>query len=72
MLEARLRRMQPLAVTHCAETLAQAIVGATDKLDRALQHSLGKAKKGSRTTRAAGSKGTFSSQNQSDEPDHDD
>jgi ribosome-associated translation inhibitor RaiA len=42
MLEARLAGMQPLAVTHQAETLAQAIDGAAEKLERALEHALGK------------------------------
>ena len=43
MLEARIAGMQPLAVTHLAETLAQAIDGAAEKLEHALEHALGKA-----------------------------
>lgn len=42
MLEARLRGMQPIAVTHQAETLALAIDGAAEKLERALGSALGK------------------------------
>lgn len=42
MLEARLAGLQPIAVTHMAETLAQAIDGATEKLEHALAHTLGK------------------------------
>lgn len=75
MLEARLGGMRPIAVSHCAETLAQAIVGATDKLDRALRHSVGKAEKGSKTpetARATAVDGMLSSENQSDEADHHD
>lgn len=71
MLEARLGGMRPIAVSHSADTLALAIVGATDKLDRALQHSLGKAERGSRTHGTAGD-GTQSSVNQGDEADHHD
>ncbi len=75
MLEARLGGMRPIAVTHCADTLAQAIVGATDKLDRALQHSLGKADRGSRmpgVAHAPPADATPSSENQSEKADHDD
>jgi ribosome-associated translation inhibitor RaiA len=43
MLEARMAGMQPIAVTHQAETLVQAIDGAAEKLERALEHALGKA-----------------------------
>jgi ribosome-associated translation inhibitor RaiA len=42
MLEARLSGMQPIAVTHQAETLALAIDGAAEKLERALGNALGK------------------------------
>lgn len=42
VLEARVAGMQPLAVTHQAETLAQAIDGAAEKLERALGNALGK------------------------------
>jgi ribosome-associated translation inhibitor RaiA len=44
MLEARLRGLQPIAVTHQAETLTLAIDGATEKLGRAIGHAVGKAK----------------------------
>jgi ribosome-associated translation inhibitor RaiA len=36
MIEARLQGLKPTSVTHYAETLAQAISGATDKLKRSL------------------------------------
>lgn len=42
VLEARVGGMQPIAVTHQAETLAQAIDGAAEKLERALGSALGK------------------------------
>jgi ribosome-associated translation inhibitor RaiA len=42
MLEARVGGMQPIAVTHQAETLALAIDGAAEKLERALGNALGK------------------------------
>jgi ribosome-associated translation inhibitor RaiA len=42
MLEARLNGLQPVAVTHQAESLQLAIEGAAEKLDRALEHKLGK------------------------------
>ncbi len=42
MLEARVAGIQPIAVTHQAETLALAIDGATEKLQRALETALGK------------------------------
>ena len=40
MLEARLAGLQPIAVTHQAESLQLAIDGATDKLEKALGHAL--------------------------------
>ena len=40
MMEARLRGRQPIAVTHEAETLDQAIDGAADKLQRLLDSTL--------------------------------
>jgi ribosome-associated translation inhibitor RaiA len=43
MLEARLSGLQPIAVSHQAETLSLAIDGATDKLGRAIEHAVGKA-----------------------------
>lgn len=42
VLEARLRGLQPIAVTHQAETVALAIDGAAEKLERALGSALGK------------------------------
>ena len=40
MMEARFERHQPIAVTHEAETIAQAIDGAADKLKSSLDHTL--------------------------------
>jgi ribosome-associated translation inhibitor RaiA len=42
MLEARLAGMNPIAVTHHAETLVQALDGATEKLQHALEAAIGK------------------------------
>ena len=42
-MEARLERHQPVAVTHEAATLHQAVDGAADKLKRALDHAIGRA-----------------------------
>lgn len=42
MLEARLAGMQPIAVTHQAESLVLAIDGATEKLQHALETAIGK------------------------------
>lgn len=42
MLEARLEGHQPIAVTHHAATLGQAIDGAADKLVHRLEHTLGR------------------------------
>jgi len=42
MLEARLEGRQPTAVTHQAETLDQAVHGAAEKLERALETILGR------------------------------
>lgn len=42
MLEARLEGRQPVAVTHHAATLAQAVQGATQKLAHLLDSSLGR------------------------------
>ncbi len=42
LIEARLNGMQPIAVTHKAATLAQAVDGATDRLRNALENALGK------------------------------
>lgn len=42
LLEARLSGLQPIAVSHHAHALPQAIDGALDKLKRALESALGK------------------------------
>ena len=42
MMEARLERHQPVAVTHEAETIDQAISGAAGKLKSSLDHTLGR------------------------------
>lgn len=42
LLEARVAGMQPVAVSHQAQTLQQAIDGALDKLKRALESAIGK------------------------------
>jgi ribosome-associated translation inhibitor RaiA len=42
MMEARLEGHQPLAVTHHAETLHQAVDGAADKLYRLIDSTLGR------------------------------
>ena len=42
MMEARLERHQPIAVTHEAETIHQAIDGAAGKLKSSLDHTLGR------------------------------
>jgi ribosome-associated translation inhibitor RaiA len=40
MMEARVEKRDPIAVTHHAATLDQAIAGAAGKLRRSLQHDL--------------------------------
>ncbi len=40
MMEARLEGRQPIAVTHEAETLDQAVVGASDKLAKLIESTL--------------------------------
>ena len=42
MIEARLKGHQPLAVTHQAATLDQAVDGATEKLTHLIEHTLGR------------------------------
>lgn len=42
LMEARLAGLQPIAVSHLAATLEQAIDGATGKLERALDSRLGR------------------------------
>ncbi len=42
VMEARLEGLQPVAVTHHAETLHQAVDGAADKLYRLIDSTLGR------------------------------
>lgn len=42
VIEARLEGLQPLAVTHQAETLDQAVDGAAEKMTHLLKHTLGR------------------------------
>jgi ribosome-associated translation inhibitor RaiA len=42
MLEARLAGLEPMAVSHQAATLQQAIDGAAKKLERAIESTLGR------------------------------
>jgi ribosome-associated translation inhibitor RaiA len=42
MMEARLEGLAPIAVTEHAETVAQAIDGAAERLVRRLEHTLGR------------------------------
>jgi ribosome-associated translation inhibitor RaiA len=42
MLEARLANLEPVAVNHQAATQDEAFRGASDKLKRALEHTVGK------------------------------
>jgi ribosome-associated translation inhibitor RaiA len=42
MMEARLKGLDPIAVTHHAGTLIEAIEGASDKLERAIDSRLGR------------------------------
>ena len=42
MMEARLEGRQPIAVTHQAATLDQAVAGAADKLTRLIESTLGR------------------------------
>lgn len=53
VIEARVEGRPPVAVTHHAATVDQAVSGATDKLTRSLDHSLGRAR--SRRSRGPGS-----------------
>lgn len=39
-MEARLANLQPIAITHAAPSLHQAIDGAADKLARLIEHTL--------------------------------
>lgn len=42
MMEARVGGLAPIVVSHQAATLREAIDGAADKLERALEHALGR------------------------------
>ncbi len=42
MMEARLEGRQPTAVTHRAATVAEAVDGAADKLERSIRSNLGR------------------------------
>ena len=42
MMEARIGGLKPIAVSHEARTLTEAIHGAADKLERAIANALGK------------------------------
>lgn len=42
LMEARLEGRQPKAVTHSADTMEKAILGAAEKLSRAVQHAVEK------------------------------
>lgn len=42
LIEARVAKLQPIAVTENADTLEQAIAGAAGKIKRAIENSLGK------------------------------
>ncbi|MDP1650090.1 MAG: HPF/RaiA family ribosome-associated protein [Rubrivivax sp.] len=57
LLEARLTGRQPVAVSHSAPKVADAVYGAADKMLRALDSALGKSRnvKGSESIRDAGS-----------------
>ena len=42
LIEARVEGHQPVAVTHLASTVDQAVDGAADKLARLIEHTLGR------------------------------
>ncbi len=42
LIEARLAKLQPIAVTHHAESVQLALDGALERLDHALGHAIGK------------------------------
>jgi ribosome-associated translation inhibitor RaiA len=42
MLEVRVKGLQPIVVTHKAETLDQAVVGAAEKMKNTLETTIGK------------------------------
>ncbi len=45
LLEARLKGRQPIAASHEAESLGQAVDGAADKLARSIESALGRAER---------------------------
>lgn len=57
LMEARLKGLQPHAVTHNAATLEQAIDGAAEKLERALDRAIGKLIDSKGRTSASGDPG---------------
>jgi hypothetical protein len=42
VLEARVAGLQPIAVSHQASTVELALTGAADKLERSIEHTLGR------------------------------
>ncbi len=46
LIEARLEDRQPIAVTHQAATVVQAMDGAADKLKRSIESTLGRLREG--------------------------
>ena len=42
MIEARLKKLQPIAATHLAPTIDLAVAGAAEKLKRALESTIGR------------------------------
>lgn len=44
MIEARVAKLQPIAVTENADTIEQAVAGAAGKIKRAIENSMGKLK----------------------------
>lgn len=42
LLEARMEHMKPVAVSHNAANLLLAVVGATDKLNKSIEHIVGR------------------------------
>lgn len=42
VMEARLAGLQPITVTHLADTVEQALSGAADKLEQTLERTLGR------------------------------
>lgn len=49
LMEARLEGRQPIAVTHQAATVEQALDGAASKLGRAIESTIGRLRDGDRT-----------------------